>query len=204
MVIGGGGLQLAGPHVGDLLGVLVEDIGLVEIQHSLVELHAGVGQGLDQVHRVGVARLVVAAGVGVGSVGRQAEQGHRLVRGQREHAVVVLHDHGALLALPDGDVPGGGLHLVDGGVVGDEPGRVRVGDGDVALGPQEVVQPGAVAVRDARAHDGQDQHGRHDGRQAPHGRCKSLCLHFISSSNSKNGSLTRDRRRHGLRCCVKL
>ena len=140
VVIGHGGLQLAGPLVGDLLGVLVQDAVLIEVLHRLVDRHTRVGEGLDQVHRVGVARLVVAAGVGIGGVGGQTEEGHGGVGGQRQHIVVILHDDGALFALPDGDVPGGGLHLVDGGVVALEAGGILIGNGDIAAGSKEAVQ----------------------------------------------------------------
>ena len=181
MVVGHGSLQLAGPLVGDLFGMLVQDTVLIELLYRLIDLNARIGEGLNQVHCVGVARLVVAAGVGIRGVGGQTEEGHGGIGSQRQHIVVILHDDGALFALPDGDVPGGGLHLVDGGVVALETGGILIGNGNVAAGSKEAVQRRTVALRDACAHDRQGKHGGHDSRKTSHDGCNSFRFHRFSS-----------------------
>ena len=181
IVVGHLGLQLTGPAVGNLLGVFVEHLFQVEIPNGFVHLQPCIGEGLEQVHRVLIARLQIAGGIGIGGVGRQAEQGHGAAVRQGERAVVILHDDGTLFALFNSQGLGSGHHVVDGGVVALEAGRVGVGVGDVALGAQGVVDPGAEGIRHPGAHHGQHQYAGHDGCDAPHNRRETFCSHHYSS-----------------------
>ena len=136
----------------------------IEVLQLFVNGHARLFQSAQQVHGVGIAGFQVAAGIGVGSVGSHAEQGHLLAGGQRQHAVVVLHDHGTFLALTDADVLGCGSHVLDGVVVLLEPAALA-GRRHIAFNAQEVVQVGPVGLCDLRSHNGQHQkHCRHCGK----------------------------------------
>ena len=131
--------------------MLVQDIVHVEGFHGFVDGDARVFQGGHQIHRVGVARFQIAVCVGIRRVGSQAEENDLVLLGKGQHAIVILHDHGAFLALPDGQGLGGGHHVLDGGVVLLEPGRAFIVDGHVAAGAQHPVELAAVVLRQALA-----------------------------------------------------
>ena len=90
-----------------------------------------------------------------------------MVLGERQHAVVILHDDGAFLALADGDFLGGGHHIFDGGVVLLEPRRFLIVDGDVAVGAQHAVDLVAVVFRQALAQAGQHKQDGHQRGKTP-------------------------------------
>ena len=152
--------------------MLVQNFIHVEIHNRGIDGHARFCQSSNQIHRVFIAGLQVAVGIGIGGVSRQAEEDDLVGFVQREDGVVILHDDGAFLALSDGQGFGGSHHVLDGGIVFLETGCFLVIDGDIAGCTQHAVDLAAVAIGQARAQAGEHKQARHQGRQsAQEGRC---------------------------------